>query len=187
MKQLKRNRFRDKAAFFTEHKNLFLILIGLLGLIGQIKKVWNENGSISTITWSMQMTAITIGFLYFYTIGKEDSIKRSREEFKEYIDNKRNLESLLKNIFEFQIDNNISQINSSEYSNIITNWYNLSDEKNILKHLLIKRKQNVQSFIDDIGQDDFEYLLLNKSENTNLLQVIKVDASEDAIVLLFLK
>jgi hypothetical protein len=175
MNNLKRNRYRNKTSFLREHVNLFLLLSGFAGLLIQAIKLLHDFDSISEFTWCLQSMAILFGVFYFYILGKEDAIKLSREEFKEYIDNKTSLKKLLLSILKDQVEEYRFQIPESEYNSSIKNWYDNSDEKNRIKNLF-RLKQNVQSYIDDIGFEDFSYLLLTKAENSDIITVTNIDA-----------
>jgi hypothetical protein len=179
MNNLKRNRYRDKTVFLGEHKTLFLILLGLVGLASQAIKLWENFNSDSELVWILQAIAFFLAILYFYVVGKEDGTKRARDEFIGYIENKRNLEKLLSAIFENQIQDYNFKIFESEYNSSILLWYNNSDGTNKVKYFF-KLKQNVQSFIDDIGVEDFSYLLLTKAEN---MDFIKVNDSDEKIII----
>lgn len=172
MTNLKRNRYSDSTSFLTENKIMFLIISGSLGLISQTFKSLRSINHESEFINLMQFMTIIFGFLYFYVLAKENKTKRSRDEFKEYIDNKRNIQALLNYIFQEQFISSNLLISEIEYQNAIKKWHSSSDETNRLRNLY-KVKQNLQSFIDDIGFEDFSILLLNKAENLNLINVTK--------------
>ena len=181
MEYIKRNRYRDSVSFLTENKTMFLIISGISGLIGQIFNSLTIFKGEFGIIHLCQFITIIFGFLYLYVLGRETYTKRAREEFKEFLDNKRNVKKLLLHIFEEQIQNLNYGLSEGECYNAIKKWHIKSDESSKLRNLFYQ-KQNLQSIIDDIGIDDFSNLLLTKSENLNLIKGL--DDSEEVFYLL---
>lgn len=184
MDKLQRNRYRDKTSLYTANKTIFLIIAGLIGVISQIYKIFHTTEFESSILWTLQVSAIILGFLYFYSIAQEDSTKRAKDELKEFIDNKRNLEKLLLSIFYSKMTTSRLRMTEKEFLLHIDEWHKKSEEKNKFKYLFFL-KQNVQSFIDEIGIEYFSYLLLTKAENSNFIKVL--NSTESNINFLILK
>jgi hypothetical protein len=168
MNKLKRNKY--KSSWHKENLTFFLFLSGMVTLI--INIIGGKESLLNDPTYIVILKAfgfISVG-LYFYFLMKEDSAKRSKDEFKDFIDNKHNLKSLLLDIFKAPILDSKNLISLDEFKNRIVLWHKNSDEKNWLRNLFLK-KENVESFIDDLGIDEFIFLLMTKSENSSFLSV----------------
>ncbi|QGK75031.1 hypothetical protein [Flavobacterium sp. SLB02] len=183
MKYLKRNRFKGKIFLHKENLSLFGMIGGLLALITnftlQLLKLINIPIS-ENLTYILNLSFIFLGmifgFIYLYLSNKTDFLNRARDEFKDLIDNKRELRKLLNNIFRNDTPEVKLEFSINEYHEIIKNWHNANNENNRITNMLLLKK-NMQSIIDDIGQDDFSNILLNKSEICGFIEVEEKDDS----------
>lgn len=186
MKYLKRNRFRGKVFFYKDNLSFFGMLVGLLALITnftlQLLKLLNTTISenlTNILNLSFLFVGMVFGIIYLYFSVKTDFLNRTRDDFKDLINNKRELKMLLNNIFKNDIPEIKDVFSINEYHEILKNWHNASNEKNRIINLFILKK-NMQSIIDDIGHEDFANILLDKSETHGF---IEVEEKEDSFFL----
>ena len=174
---IKRNRFRNKAFLLRENITFYSSVIGLIALVTNVVLpiLKNLDVNISAVTISaVQIITLLLGLLiglaYLSATSREDVIKRSRDEFKEFLETKRQVKALINEIFQNQIAIGASTFNESEFKNHIDDWYSSGKQNNKVKYLFFYRDE-FQSIYDEIGKEDFYYLLLTKAEASSCLLV----------------
>lgn len=133
-----------------------------------------RSATISLIQIITLVIGLLAGLLYLNYASKEDLVRRSRDELKEFLEVKRQNKTLLLEIFkdlDYLIELNI---NKQAFASFVMKWYNTSLQNKGVKHHLIYI-DDFQSILDEIGQEDFFYLLLTKSESNGFLSVNDTD------------